>query len=257
MPIVAAAVVPHSPLLLPSIAKNHAARSTALLTSLQTLGQELYAYQPDTVVFLTPHGHTAPGTSTIEVAEILTGKLIDFGDIRTELTVRGALGLSHRLKEAAEDADVPLNLQTSYGLDYGVTVPWTTMWSEDMPWTALPLNVHGGSAESLIRLGDVVREFFQSSPERVVLVASGDATRRRNTMTDSDRRPTPDERLLGEAIAQVDARQLGSIAPESMCLRDPLVVLLSSLNGLSFRGTLRHFDVPITVGQVIADFQQQ
>lgn len=254
MPIIAAAVVPHSPLLIPAIAKDHTARSVELLNVLKNLGQELYAIQPETVVFLTPHGPNVTATTTIEVGDTLTGTLIEFGDIKTNLRLPAAVGLSHRLKEVAEDTGIPLTLQSATGLDYGVTVPWVTLWPEPMPWTVMPIAVQSGSLEMSIRLGELLRDFFQSRPERVVLIASGDTNRRSKSMTESDRRPTHDERFIAEAITHIDGSRLSGLHTTDMCLREPLVALLSCLNGLPWVGTMRMFDVPLTVGQFVAEF---
>lgn len=256
MPIVTAAVVPHSPLLIPTIAKEHTSRSAEIVASLEALGQEIYAAQPDVVIFLTPHGPSIAGTSMIEVADTFTGRLSDFGDMKTELILPGAIGLSHRLKEAAEDVGIPLILQTSPGLDYGVTVPWLTMWSQPMPWLVMPIAVHHASSEAMIRLGELLRDVLQARPERVVIVASGDTNRRNGKMKDSDRRPTVDERAVAEAITHLDPGRLIKLSSNDMCLRDPLTALLSCLSSLPFNGQLRIFDVPVTVGQIVANFTQ-
>lgn len=252
MPIVAAAVVPHSPLLLPTIAKHHAERSARLVGVLRDMGQELYARQPDTAVVITPHGLTLPDTATIDVGDTLSGSLTAYGDLSTTLNLPGAVGLSHRLKETAEDAGVPLLLQTQQGLDYGVTVPWLTLWPEPMPWSVLPLAIPGEPTPMTLRLGEVLHDFFQSRPERVVLLASGDTNRRPTKMSDADRRPTADERTLSEAITTLSPALALSVRSSDVCLRSPLGVVLATVNGSPMTGVIRAFDVPLTVGQIAA-----
>lgn len=254
MALVAAAVVPHSPLLMPTIAKEHTARSERIRTALVDVGLELYAAQPEVVVVLTPHGLSPATVPTIEVADQLTGDVREFGDLTTTVTIPGGVAVSHRLKEAAEDANIPLLLQTAGGLDYGVTVPWLTMWSESMPWAVVPFTIPTQSMEQGVRLGELLRDFCQSQSTRIAIIASGDTSRRPRNMSEAARRPTADERAMSEAIVQNNVGRLTELQTEDACLRHPLTVLLATLHGLPWRGHIGAFDVPLTVGQLVAGF---
>lgn len=255
MAIVAAAVVPHSPLLIPTIAKKYLEQSTQTLAALSQLGRELYAVQPDVVVILTPHGAEISGAVAIEIGDTLTADLHDFGDLQTKADIRGAVGLAHQLKEAAEDVGVPLLLQSRQGLDYGVTVPWITLWPESVHFPLIPLSIHRLTMDEVIRLGHLLHDFFQGRPERVILIASGDTDRRSPNATSADRRPTTAERKVSEAIATVEVSRLAELLPPRMCLTEPLAVVLASLQGLSTKGNIVSFEVPVAVGQLIASFE--
>lgn len=255
MALVAAAVVPHSPLLLPSIAKDHVERSAGIRTAMIAIGQDIYAAQPDVLLVLTPHGPQIHGTHVFELADQLHGQLIEFGELTASITVPGAVGFMHRVKEAAEDADLPVILQTQVGLDYGVTIPWLTMWSEPVPWSVAPLTIAPREFADLITLGEMLREYIQSRPERVALLATGDTQRRPSKMSDADRRPTADERMLSEAISKNDVGRLSKMQSEDICLRAPLITMLACLHGLPYKGAIQMFDVPLTVGQLVADFK--
>ncbi len=254
MALVAAAVVPHSPLLMPTIAKEHTARSERIRTALLEVGLELYAAQPDVVIVLTPHGLSPATIPTIEVSDVVTGDLRVFGDLTTTLKLAGGIALSHRLKEAAEDANIPLLLQTAGGLDYGVTVPWLSMWPEPMPWAVVPFAIPPQSMEQSVRIGEVLRECCQSQSTRIAILASGDTSRRSRDMSEAARRPTADERVMSEAIVQNNIGRLTELKTNDACLRHPLAVLLATLHGLPWRGHINAFDVPLTVGQLVAGF---
>ncbi|GEM_PF-2625052 len=252
MAIVAAAVVPHSPLLLPTIAKNHFDRSAQTRAALLEVGQELYAAQPDAIVVITPHGTSIDDAIAIEQGDRLNGDLREFGDIKTTVQIPGAVNLAHLLKEAAEDVALPVVLQSRTGLDYGVTVPWLSLWPEPVPFRVVAISIGPSPTDRLIRFGQLLRSFFQGQVERVVVIASGDTDRREEGSSDADRRPTQHERAMSEAIAHLDARQLPALPMAGICLAEPLVVLLSSLQGLPGRSTIRSFEVPLTVGQLVA-----
>ncbi len=253
MALVAAAVVPHSPLLISSIAKHLAASSAATRAALLEVGQEIYAAQPDTVMVITPHGPRLEATAGLEVSEMLSGPLTEFGQLQTALHVPGAIALAHRFKEAAAAAHFPVVLQTNGAVDYGVTVPWLTMWPEPVPWSLLALTVPPLPLETALRCGDILRDFCLSRVERIALIASGDTDRRGAPMPDSARRPTPTERLFSDAIVQNDVSQL---TPTSdTCLQTPLAILLGALQTLPATGRIVSFEVPVTIGQLVADFR--
>lgn len=252
MAIVAAAVVPHSPLLLPTIAKEHYSRSAQTRAALLELGQELYATRPDVVVVITPHGAAVPGTISIEQGDQLSANLREFGDLETILELRGAVEIAHQLKEVAEDAQVPLILQSRVGLDYGVMVPWLCLWPTPVPWSVLSVTVGDRPTDELLRLGQLLRDFFQSQLQRIAMIASGDAARRRGDAAESERRPTPLERTLSEAIVQSDPSRLPPLPIAGLCLGEPLAILLAAMQGLSGHGVIRSFEVPFTVGQIVA-----
>lgn len=255
MAIVAAAVVPHSPLLIPTIAKKYLKQSAQTLAALSQLGRELYAVQPDVVVIITPHGAEVGGAVAIEVGDTLTADLRDFGDLQTKADIRGAVGLAHQLKEAAEDVGVPLLLQSRQGLDYGVTVPWITLWPESVRFPLIPLAIGRLTMDEVVRLGNLLRDFFQGRTERAMLIASGDTDRRSPDATSADRRPTTAERTVSEAIVKVDVSRLAELVPPRMCLAEPLAVVLASLQGLSSHGQIISFEVPVAVGQLVASFE--
>ncbi len=256
MSIVAAGVVPHSPLLLSSVAKGHAEASQETIAAVRALGQEIYARQPDAVIMITPHGDYLENTITVEVADQLTGDMKEFGDLLTEVRAAGATALAHQLKEAAEDVGLPLHLQTHPNLDYSVTVPLLCLWPQGISFPILPVIVGPSSTTTLVRLGHLLQDFCQSSRQRIALLASGDTSRRRASTGSSLARPTEDERRLSLAITKVHLPELEQVSSKAaICLRPPLVSLLSALEGLNVTGAIRSFSVPLGVGQLVASFE--
>lgn len=255
MPIIAASVVPHSPLLLPTIAKQHVGLFAKTTASVKTLAVGWYAAKPDIVIILSPHG-TPPGSDiVIHSAEKFTAVYSEYGDLTTALIATGAMGLMHQIKSAAEREHLSLPLQTFDRLDYGTSVPLSFLLTNQPDIPVCSILVGTQQPERLLRLAAVLREFTASDRRRFLILASCDMTRRPKKTPDAKHRPTAEERVFSASIVAVDPSQLTALKPhQSTCGYGPLLALISMLNGLSPRGEILSFEAPLGVGLLTADF---
>lgn len=254
MSLVAAAVVPHTPLLIPSVAKQHAPLVAETVAELTNLGSEIYAAQPDAVIILSPHGESHPDSVVVHTAETFTGGFAAFGDITTVVTAPGALGLTHQLKTAAEQAHLPLLLRTFPELDYGVSVPLYYLQKTGSRAPIIPISLPHHQPELLVRVGALLQDFCLSHKRRLAIIASCDFSRRSNK-TASHHRPTNEERQLSQAITSVDPTVAAALQPqESTCGYGPLLVLLAAIHGVFRSGQITSFAAPMGVGTITASF---
>jgi aromatic ring-opening dioxygenase LigB subunit len=255
MSIVAAAVLPHSPVLLSSIAKEHSSLFSVTQESMRDILSEGIAAQPDVILVLTPHGPSEAGDIALHTAEHFRGVFDDFGDMTTTLTARGAVGISHQLHSAAEAAHVHLPQQTFTTLDYGTSIPLTQLPSSVTAPLLCVVQCLTQDPESILRCADVLREFTIRHRQRFFVIASADCTRRRDRHPDARRRPTAEERTYSSAITAVDAPQLSGFRPDpTTCGYGPILMLLAMLQGHAAEGHVRTFEAPLGVGLLTADF---
>ena len=78
--IVFAAVVPHSPLLVPSIGKEHTEKLANTTHAYAELEQTLYLAKPDTLVMISPHAQMYPDAMSGNASPKFTAVLKQFGD---------------------------------------------------------------------------------------------------------------------------------------------------------------------------------
>ena len=67
--IVFAAIAPHSPLLLPTIGKEHQKKLEKTLAAYRALEEDLYAAKPDTLVVYSPHGNVLKNAFSLFIAQ--------------------------------------------------------------------------------------------------------------------------------------------------------------------------------------------
>lgn len=253
MPLVFAAVVPHAPLLVANVAKDHVALLDKTRQQMAMLAGELYAAKPDALIFLTPHGPVVPGCVVLNVADRLVGQLHDFGDMQTEIVCAGASALAHHTKERCERAGIPVTTQTVAQLDYGTTVPLLFFQPETAKLPILPVTM--AAAPLAYPFGQVVHELLHERPERVAVIASADFSRRTEGRSIRNARPTAEERLVSSALTHVDPQSLLSLkAQPSTCGVPPVLALLSVLEHFNAHGQVTSFEAPYGVGQITASF---
>lgn len=255
MSIVYAAVVPHAPLLLPTINKAHHDLLSATHHSLGQVTENLYAAQPDVVCIISPHGAALNTCCQINVADHYQGQLSEFGDIATSFYARGVPAYAHQMQNACEQAHVPLRLQTYDNLDYGCTVPLLTLLRPRSSLPIIPLLINQVALPEVLRAGTALREYLVTQTSRFALIASGDFSRRREGAPGIRRRPSADERRISSAITQVAPSDLLEASIDTaVCGLRPVLLLLAILQDWTAKGTILSFEAPFAVGQLVADF---
>lgn len=249
MPVVAAAVVPHSPIIVPNVAGQHASALATTRQSMERLAAEFYARQVETLIILTPHGPQVGQHLTVNVAEDYQGNLLSFGDASTQLEVSGQANLAQDLKTVAEGLQTEIRLLTEPQLDYGCVVPLTYFLPPRPTVTILPITVSQPQLQSSAALGQVLEEFFHQQRRRIGILASADFLPRDKPQP----RLLPYERLVGEAIARVDpGALLATDAPSDTCGVEPTILLLAALHRVTHSGHILSFEAPLGIGLLTA-----
>ncbi len=250
MPLVAAAIVPHSPVLIPAIAGEHAPLLALTRQSLLEVADEFYARQVDTIILLTPHGQVKDSLPTMNIAEQFIGRLVEFGEAQTNLQPRGATHVGQYLKQEAEHLGVHLALQTTEQLDYGSTVPLALMADRGLNASLLPITVGPAQIEQARNVARVIEECAHHRRLRIGLLASADLVRRGEKVST---RPLPLERAIGQAIGQVNPGPLlNEFTQTDVCGLAPIVTLLTCLQPMARQGRVRSFEAPLGVGLMTA-----
>lgn len=259
MPIVCAAAVPHSPILFPSVGREHRAVLQPTVEALESLAAELAQLKVETMVLVGNHGALQAELFTVVQDPQLTCKLTEFGELNVDRVWPNDLGFSYRLREYAETR-LPLVGVSQPVLDYGMGVP---AWLLSRYLPQLKLTAVGSSFLSTnehLDLGDAIRRLAERTTTRYALVAAGDL---------SHRRPGPAagggeacERLdtkIREALERLDWPALSSLNQQEVDEAQAsawrnLLVLAGALRDVAWRGEVRSYQAPFGVGLLTAAF---
>lgn len=176
MPIEAAFIVPHPPLIVPNIGRGEEAKVAKTIRSYEQVADEIAAIKPDTIIISSPHSvmyydyfHISPGRGAQGSFAAFRAPEVTFDEeYDTEL-----ISVIERL---AKDAGIPAGTkgERDSSLDHGTMVPLYFIRQKysggkiiRIGLSGLPLSVH-------YELGTLIAKAIGQLGRRAVYVASGD-----------------------------------------------------------------------------------
>lgn len=263
MPIVFAAIVPHSPVLVPNIGKRHRRKLATTSAALRQLEGELYAAQPQTLAVVSPHGVIATNFFGVTSADRLSSNFSAFGDFTPSSSWRGDAITAQRLRAADETARraPPFRLRGATEVDYGVSVPLLSLASHLPDLPVLPLHVAGLPVADHWRFGAFLGEQFRQFDRRVAVLASGDLSHRLTPKSPAGFSPrgAAFDRAMLECIRRGDAPAVASLKPDvvtaaAACGFLPIVTILGVMDGMAVQPRVLSYEGPLGVGLLTVHF---
>lgn len=261
--LVFSAIVPHSPLLLPSIGKKNREKLKKTLAAYQKLEEDLYIAKPETVIIFSPHGTSLPEAFSINLAQNYETNLAEFGDFGTKLKFPADTMLAERLKRYIHDElDMPLTLTTDQFLDYGSAVPAALLTSHLSNVSLLPIYDSGLPLEAHFDFGHAVQEEILKNTKRVAVIASADLSHRL-----TDKAPggySPEGKKFDEAVVSClneggDLKEIlaleKKIAEAKACGLKTITMLLGVLDKVNCSPELLSYEGPFGVGYMAVKFK--
>ena len=128
--IVFAGFTPQTPLLLPTIGKQHHQDLAATLEGMKKIGDRLYAVHAETIVWISGSAPIYAEAFGMDVADPYCVDLKELGDLSSRETFACDLSLADAIQRSLRHAKINCSLQTSDHLDPGVSVPLLTKSSQ-------------------------------------------------------------------------------------------------------------------------------
>jgi aromatic ring-opening dioxygenase LigB subunit len=259
--LVFSAIVPHSPILLPTIGKNYQSKLKKTLGAIKTLEEDLYVSKPETLIFFSPHGNRSPDTFSINLATHYETNFQEFGDFATKIKFASDSFLVERLQYSLRHNNIPLLLTTEQFLDYGTAVP-AFLLTQHLPQIAL-IPIHDSDL-SLIRhyeFGQGMQEDLFNTHKRIALIASADLS---HCLTDkapggfSPEGKKFDETLV-QAIKNYDLKSLFDLESKALtakaCGLKTIAMMLGALEKINCSPELLSYEGPFGIGYLVAKFK--
>jgi MEMO1 family protein len=175
-------ISPHPPIFIPAVGGRDAQIAHASLEALEAARAALRAFEPETIVLISPHAPTAYDAFVLDAAAQLKGSLEQFGDPGV-YEWPGDPEFAQALTLAAEIADISIlpretdsRLRPGW-LDHASIVPLSFL----EPTGTVPVVVLSFAWVGYDKhrdLGELVREVAEQLGRRVAFIASGDMSHR-------------------------------------------------------------------------------
>ena len=261
MSIIFSAIVPHPPILIPTIGKDNLRQLSATSGSYFKLEQDLYASQPETIVIISPHGPLQESAFSMNLSPSFAGDFEDFGDMATKFNLSGDVGLAHRIKEKMESL-APLQLVSETKLDHGVSVPLYLLTQHLPKIKIIPLYYSGLDLTAHYNIGQMIKNELLSSKTRVAVIASGDLSHRLTKDAPAGYSPKGKkfdkkliDNLLNKQTGEIIKFDHSFIADAGECGLKSIVILLGILDGIKYEPRLLSYEAPFGVGYLTMSFK--
>ena len=269
--LVYGALVPHPPLIVPKIGGDQLTGGQATVKGMQQIAVAVKQAEPETLVFLTPHGNVFADALSVLTTDIMKGDLGSFGhpDLKSSHPPDMELveGLLHRAKEVGVymlgiDEALAWQHELSWELDHGILVPLYYLEQaglRDIPVVAVSTGFI--SRERLYAFGKIIADAARNLNRRIAIIASGDMSHR--LLDDGPYSYHPDGPTFDQDIRNlIEKRDVQGILelPEVLvqnageCGYRSLVILLGALEGRDFDSRVYSYEGPFGVGYLTAGF---
>ncbi len=259
-----AALLPHSPLLVPEIGKANYSFLEKTIAAYEQIGKKLAEAAIDTIIIISPHGHGSHESFVLNVAPDMSPDFRDFGCLQIPAPTSGDAILVDQIKNALRP-DFPIELDSQSNLDYGSGIPLYLLKKYIPGAKALIITTANNldpkaQADFGARLSGVIAQ----RNKNIAVIASGDLSHRLKKKSPGGYSPKGakfDNRLIDlisegpsgvEAILAID-KKLATEAGE--CGLRPLAITLGMLGGLNWVPEILAYQTDFGIGYLSVDFK--
>ena len=176
MPILAAYMVPHPPMIVPDIGRGSEKQITRTIRAYEAVADEIAALRPETIIISSPHSvlyadyfHVSPGKTA-------KGDFGRFGASRVSFQETYDHELCGKICELAEAKGFPAGTlgERDRHLDHGTMVPLYFVEQKYRDFRLIRTGLSGRSLAEHYAFGQIIREAIEQTGRRTVFIASGD-----------------------------------------------------------------------------------
>lgn len=182
MSIIKTYLLPHPPLIIPSIGKGDETKINDTIKSFDKIANEIAKDNPDTIIVITPHSimysdyiHISPGKSA-------KGDFGRFGADNISFDVQYDEELANEIENAAIAQEISAGTlgEKDSSLDHGTMIPLYFINKYIKDYNIIRIGISGLSLLEHYKFGKCINKAVEKLGRRVVLIASGDLSHKLN-----------------------------------------------------------------------------
>ena len=176
MAILAAFMVPHPPMIVPSIGKGGEAQIQETIDAYEKVSNEIAALEPETIIISSPHSIMYSDYFHISPGKIAKGSFERFNAPEVSFNEEYDMELVDRITEIAYDSSFPAGTlgERNPELDHGTMVPLWFIRKKYTKGRIVRIGLSGLGLLDHYRLGQMIQQAVEETNREVVFVASGD-----------------------------------------------------------------------------------
>jgi AmmeMemoRadiSam system protein A len=263
------ALSPHPPIIIPEVGRERIHEAEATVQGMQTMARELVSSEPDTVVFLTPHGNVFSDCISCLLEPQLSGDLGSFGCPEVKSSHPNDLALVQELGKRAEARGISFlgitqavaqRHQLNAHIDHGIMVPLYYLEKAGLGRKPIvAISVGYLEKVELYTLGKLIQEAADQLGRKVAVVASGDMSHRLKDEGPYDYHPDGPrfDQMIKDLLTRADVQGILNI-PDSLrknageCGYMSIIIMLGTLDGYAIQTKVFSYEGPFGVGYMTA-----
>jgi aromatic ring-opening dioxygenase LigB subunit len=263
MSLAFAAIVPHPPLLIPSIGKETIKRILKSKDALEKLEEDLYLSRPDIIIIISPHSNQYPNAFTLNMSQKFVSDLKEFGDLSTNLEFKGETQLPFDIRSELHSlrSHIKVIIENEPKLDHGSVVPLLYL-TKHLPMVSImPISLSGLDAKSHLEFGSMLKEQIMKSNKRIAVIASGDLSHcltndapagfhKNGAIFDSK----VQEFFISHNTAGFLTMEQNIINDAAECGYRSFLILMGILRDVNYRYESYSYESPFGIGYLTANF---
>ena len=264
MPLKAAYLLPHSPLLIPEIGKANHEFFTKTNEAFVEAAEKIKNTETEVLIIISPHASLDHSFFQINVAPEMEINLQDFGFIPPKTTFTGAAVLADRIHQELKDS-FPIHLSSENIIDYGSAIPAYLLKKQGVNPRIMVVSIATDlDKETQLNFGEALGKIVNNSEKNITIIASGDLSHRLQKKSPGGYSPKAakfdnkiieilsNEETAIEEIIKID-NNLIEIAGE--CALAPITGILGVLKTKKFETEILAYQTEFGVGYLSAEFK--
>ena len=176
MPIIAAYMVPHPPLIISEVGRGGEAQIEETKIAYERVAEEIAELEPDTIVISSPHATMYADYFHISPGNAATGSFSRFGADKVKFIEEYDTALVSEIEKRAKKISFPAGTlgEVDRDLDHGTMVPLFFIRKRYKGGKIVRVGLSGLPLTDHYRMGQIIKDSVNATGKRVVYVASGD-----------------------------------------------------------------------------------
>jgi len=264
MPIKAAFIVPHPPIILPEVGKGEERKIQKTTDSYMEIARRISEIKPETIIVTTPHSVLYADYFHISPNKGAKGDMRRFGVRSLSINVEYDTEFVKSLSEEAYFADIPAGTMGERDplLDHGTFIPLYFINKFYTDYKLVRIGLSGLSHLDHYRFGQIIAKTADKLGRNVVFVASGDLSHK--LLNDgpygfAEEGPEFDKQVT-EAMKNGDFLAFLNFDPSfceaaAECGLRSFIIMAGALDQREVKSELLSYEGPFGVGYAVASFK--
>lgn len=258
MSLISTVILPHLPLLIPTIGKDsiHTIKST--VDAIDKIANDFKNQQLDTIIIISSHNSNFDDAYSINHSPTFKANFTEFGDLVTNLEFSTDLELSYKIKEKLESKKQVV-LFNEENLDYSIAVPLYYLKKYLSNIAIIPIYTSKLSFDDHFEFGQAIRSIVDASNKKIAVIAVGDLSHSINTNISTNNNSLGKEydNNLIKVIKNNNSKEILNFSKELLnnteeCIFMSLLILMGILNDTKFSTEILSYEHPFGVGLLVA-----